>query len=56
MDFVYLILTTDQAQIYSVNVLQIQMRQISFQCVFPNYEKLNSFVETFTPYNQIHIF
>ncbi len=29
---------------------------MNFQYIFPNYEKLKSFVETFTPNDQILIF
>jgi hypothetical protein len=36
------------------HVIQILIKQINIYV--PNYEKLNTFVETFTPYNQILIF
>jgi hypothetical protein len=29
---------------------------MNLQYIFPNYEKIKSFVETLTPYNQILIF
>jgi hypothetical protein len=32
---------------------KISIRQMNFQYMNPNYEKLKSFVETFTPYNPI---
>jgi hypothetical protein len=39
------------------HVIQISIRQMNFfRICFPNYEKLKSFVKTFTPCNQIFIF
>jgi hypothetical protein len=38
------------------HVIQISIRQMNFLIYFTNYEKLKSFVETFTTYNQILIF
>ncbi len=38
------------------HVIQISIIQINFQYIFPYYEQLKSFLETFSPYNQILIF
>jgi hypothetical protein len=38
------------------HVIQISIRQMDFKYIFPKYEKLEFFVETFAPYNQILIF
>jgi hypothetical protein len=41
------------------HVIQISIRQMNFQYIslnLPNYEKLKSFVNTITPYNQTFIF
>jgi hypothetical protein len=34
----------------------LSIRQMNFQYIFSNFEKFKSFVETFTPLNQILIF
>ncbi len=36
--------------------IQTSIRQMNVQHIFPNYEKLKSFVETFSPHKQILIF
>ncbi len=50
------ILELGLANFFWDHVIQISIRQMDFKYIFPKYEKLEFFVETFAPYNQILIF
>jgi hypothetical protein len=47
--FGFRILDLGLANSFWDHVIQISIRLVNFQFVFLNYEKLKSFVETFTP-------